>query len=600
MQFPVHRSSVPLVSYTTPRRRRWHDRRVLIGTILAVIIGGGLAAKPAWHYGNIWRARRLATATAAFVRTGGIQKAAPLILEADRLAPHDPVVLNTKLHFMTVAHVRSAALAVWERILNDHYPLTPESRRDYAELALEQGELGKVGEQLRALREAIPAGTPEDALLGAKLAERYGDRANTAKSALEVLAYPQGTESQRYEAALLILVNATETSARTQAWNALNRLAEGNTMPALQALAFLSSQQVAPTIDPAGREGLAANIPALIQRLELHPLTTPTIRLGILELRSKLNPSQEQALLAKAVADYKDGSDDSLATLCRWLMSHHGGADVVKLLPLDRVRKNRALLALREEALASIGEWSLVEKDLGDPTISGRLDDVSAAIYLAKAAARLGKPVAAEVNWDRAVVLAADDRRKLLMVGGAAEREHQSDRAEAAYRAAVALAPDDLTVQTTLLRFVSTHSGAKAAHRVLSAMTKQWPDDPAMRASEVYTGLLCSEVTPDRAREVMEPLARDFPANLSFRVSLAMALLRENQADAALRCLGDPFNPGTLPSSQSARVVHAVALGANGQRSLAWQEAMALRSARGLLPEERAMLQPLLTPGTGT
>ena len=78
--------------------------------------------------------------------------------------------------------------------------------------------------------------------------------------------------------------------------------------------------------------------------------------------------------MTKAIADYRNGDDATVTALCRWLLSHQGAAEVVTILPLDRAVKNRLLLAVLMDALAAVGEWGIIEKDLGDPTVSGKLD----------------------------------------------------------------------------------------------------------------------------------------------------------------------------------------------------------------------------------
>ena len=408
-----------------------------------------------------------------------LQRAYPFVQEADHLAPNDPSILEIKGHFLTSAHAFGLAIAAWERILRGNHPLSPSARLDYATATYESGLLTAAAEQLRLLHKEVPAGLPAASLLDAKLAERGGDQEAATAAALEVLAFAQSTGTQRYDAAVGLLANSRELPPRARAWKVLNQLAEGKDAVALQALAFMSSQQMNPTVNTEGREGLAADVPALIQRLEQHPLANPAIRLSVLELRFKQNPSQADALVAQAIADYKDGDDNALGTLCRWLLSHRGSAQAIELLPLKRVIKSRPLLTLRMEALAAAGEWGLVEKDLGDPAVSGQLDDVMTPLYLARSAARLGKAVAAEVNWDRAMALAAGDKRKLSVVGAVAESEHQSDRAQAAYEAAVAAAPGEMQGYVTLLRFSAEHGGAAASYKVLTAMTKTLAGRPS-------------------------------------------------------------------------------------------------------------------------
>jgi predicted Zn-dependent protease len=125
-------------------------------------------------------------------------------------------------------------------------------------------------------------------------------------------------------------------------------------------------------------------------------------------------------------------------------------------------------------------------------------------------------------------------------------------------------------------------------------MSKQWPNDTGIRNAAVYAGLISGSLSPAAAQATMEPLVREYPKEISYRATLALAYLKQGRKAEALGAFGESVNiTATAPARPSTLAVHALVLNANNMSTLARIEADQV-PAGALIPEERTLLNPLL------
>jgi hypothetical protein len=132
-------------------------------------------------------------------------------------------------------------------------------------------------------------------------------------------------------------------------------------------------------------------------------------------------------------------------------------------------------------------------------------------------------------------------------------------------------------------------------------MLALWPEDLAIQNDEAYTRLLlCPPATPETRHQaadiekLAEKLIQREPQSLPHRTLLALALLRQERAEDALRVYSQ-LQVKQDALSGSALAVHAAILAATANLENAKTEAAQLKRDQ-LLPEEQALVESL--PGS--
>jgi tetratricopeptide (TPR) repeat protein len=576
------------------RRRRWRRRAMWLALLLLVILIA-FTIRPVTKRMQTWHARRLAEQGLVLIEAREWKRAAACIEQAYRLDPHDPIVLRSEGRLLTQTGNFSPGLFVWKQVAGMGALLRPEEIRDYATAAIEEGDFATASDQVERLQPETGKNAPANWLVAARLSARLGDHDLAEERSKRVISSSESTDQERYESCILLLENTNDDAARRIAWNSLGIIAEGKSSAALRALLFMARQQLDPSPSFGRSEGLARDISGIIERLNRHPEANTFSRLRAVDLRIKMNRSEEDSLIEQAIVQFKGGDNATLSTLCFWLLAHNKAAKALALLPRERASQTAQLSAAWVQSVSALGDWEAIESELEKPSPELKLDDLTVEIYLARSAARLGKGAALQNRWNHTFELAAGDKQKLIVVARAAENEKLFDKAETAYEAAVAVGPRDRANYSSLLRFAAAHRGAGKAHGILVRMVQQWPDDPGIRNSEIHAGLLAGQVPPEKARETMERLVQEHPSNLSYRATLALALLRLHDPDAALRAFGDSVNiTAAGPLLPSTLAIHALTLASNDMSTLARMEAETVPLG-DLVREERSLIQPLLS-----
>ena len=139
----------------------------------------------------------------------------------------------------------------------------------------------------------------------------------------------------------------------------------------------------------------------------------------------------------------------------------------------------------------------------------------------------------------------------------------------------------------------------KKIHAVLANMLVLWPDDLAIQNDEAYTRLLLSSPADMKTRhqaadieKLAEELIQRDPRSLPHRSLLALALLRQERAEDALKVYSQLQVKQDVVSG-SALAVHAAILAATANLENAKTEAAQIKRDQ-LLPEEQALVESLL------
>ena len=294
--------------------------------------------------------------------------------------------------------------------------------------------------------------------------------------------------------------------------------------------------------------------------------------------------------LAELYQSTAESADETLIALAAWLNKIGRPARTLEVLPQERASHRQDLFLQHLNALAALQRWSQI-KDL---LVSERfpIEPVLQHMYLAVAQRQLGSATGATSEWQRALEVAKTPE-KLLPLAQYAEQSSVTDIADAAYSAAIQTAPKTRSAYDGRLRLALAAGHTAEAQKIAAEIAHVWPDDSAARNQDAYLRLLLgvSNDAAEAAEREADLLVKKQPVNWSARATLGLARFRLNRKEDALAAIRQPRVTGSEPPG--ALAVRAAILAANGYEEGARNDAR-LVSAKPLLPEERALIVPLL------
>ena len=355
-----------------------------------------------------------------------------------------------------------------------------------------------------------------------------------------------------------------------------------------------------PAPAPVGR---TMSLTEVADALENHPDARPAHKLLALEVRARQDPALTDQYVADAVERFgnaarlaqtyqggADLADETLLALATWLNKIGRSAKTLEVLPEARAIQRQDFFLQYVNALAALQRWSQV-KDLFLSEHSV-VDPMVQHMYLAVAQAHLGSATAATNEWQRALQV-ANTPEKLLMVAANAEQNSATDIANAAYSEAIKTAPTNRAAYAGRLRLALAGGKTAQAQTIAAEIAQIWPDDTAARNQAAYLRLLlgASGDAAEAAERDAQLLVAKEPRNWQARATLGLACLRLGRNEEALAAIREPRVTGVEPPG--ALAVRAAILAANGYEDGARSDARLL-AAKPLLPEERALIAPLL------
>ena len=337
--------------------------------------------------------------------------------------------------------------------------------------------------------------------------------------------------------------------------------------------------------------------------LENHPDARPYHKLLALEVRARQDPALTDQYVADAVERfgnaarlaqvYQGGAelaDETLVALAAWLNKIGRPAKTLEVLPQARASQRQDLFLQYLNALAALERWN----EIKDLLINERfpIEPMLQHMYLAVAQKHLGSETGVTNEWQRALEVAKTPE-KLLALAKYAEQNSVNDIADAAYSAVIKIAPKNREAYTGRLRLALAAGKTADAQTIAAEIAQLWPDDAAARNQDAYLRLLlgASDGVAEAAERDAEVLVRTGPRNWPARATLGLARLRLGRNKEALAAIRDLRVTGVEPPG--ALAVRAAILAANGYEEGARNDAL-LVSANPLLPEERALIAPLL------
>jgi len=611
------------------RRKR---RILVIGAfaLLLVIAAGVLGARHAAGTIRAWQARRHAQKAFAYIEKEKWDDARNEAVAAYQLRPTEPQALRAAARLLSRTH-QIEALDFWKQ-LAERTSLTHQDVRDEATIAIIAGDTARADAAVRELIDSKNGG-PADWLLAAQLSIQKNLR-DEAKPYLEkIVADSRTTESEQFRATLLQLaLTGNNQTERANAVARLKKIADGKTATSLDSLVVLAQMvlsagtketSAAPAADvgPLPPEPVLSEVEGgapplqvpetnsafmrapspimgkqeiadLARALDNHPLAEAQHKLLALDLRLHLDSKQHDAIMRRAIKDWKDAPPADLASLAAWLNARAEFQRTLDTVSLSQAMQSRDLFLQYLDAQAGLGRWSEVKQLLTGEKFP--LDPVVQQMYLARCSSQLGEKTAAGNSWQRALEAAGGNARKLMTLAQYAEKNGNAEIAGAAYDSAAAMSPKLRVAQDGRVRLAQASRDTKKLHAVLAEMLALWPNDRAIQNDEAYTRLLLlpGAAEEDHTEEIdtierlAEKLVQQNPASLPHRTLLALARLKQHRPFAALEVYS---NIQIVPNavSPSALAVHAAVLAANDRRDDARHEIEQAPPDK-LLPEEQA------------
>ena len=497
---------------TTEELRLWrHKRRIWLVVVLLLVLGivaTFFGARPASNAIKAWQARRHAQRAFAYINNEQWNDAQREAIAAYQLRSSEPQALRAVARFLS--RVREPeALDFWKQLQN-RQSLTREDRRDEVAVALAGNDLSVAELALKDLltrKDSSPSAA--DWLLAAQVAQQKSETNEARKFAQKALDDSRADERTQFQAALLTLALGSpedaDASSIDAAWARLRKLAQGKTKAALVALVALAQHalsrpggtgsvpfnSLAPS--PSQKKDDTEVVPPndLVRALENHPLAKTPHKLLALDLQMHVDPTQREALISRAIADWKNADADSLVALAAWLDEKGEYQRQLDTIPLGRALQSRDLFLQHLDALGALDRWSEIKQLLESEHFP--LDQVVQRMYVARCNARLGEKTASENNWKRALEAAGGDSGKLMTLAEYAERNGANEIAEVAYATAANESPKLRAAWQGRLRLAQASGGTKKIHAVLAGMLAIWPNDSAIQNDEAYTRLLLLE-----------------------------------------------------------------------------------------------------------
>jgi hypothetical protein len=560
---------------------------VLLLLLVLVLITGFFGGHPAMNAIKAWQARRHAQRAFTLINKEQWIDARGEAVAAFQLRPTEPQALRAVARFLSRTH-QPEALEFWKQLAGKT-PLTRQDVRDEAMIAIIAGDTSRADASVRELIGSHAE--PADWLLAAQLSVQKNLR-EQAKSSLEkIVADSRTTATEQFRATLLQLALAGDNQAeRANALTRLKKLADAKTATSVDALVVLAQNALSTSTHSSDSARHEAG--DLAHALENHPLAKAKHKLLALDLRVRVDPTQREALISRAIADWKDAEPTDVTVLAEWLNGKDEFQKTLDTIPLEKALQSRDLFLRYLDALGGLGRWNEIKQLLGSERFP--LDPVLQAMYLARCSGQLGEKTAAGNNWRRALEAAAGNVQKLITLAQYAEKNENAEITKAAYNGAAAMSPKLRVAQDGRLRLAQASRDTKKLHTVLADMLALWPNDAAIQNDEAYTRLLLLPPANDEEHvdeinaieQLAEKLVQQNPASLPHRTLLALARLKQHHPFAALEVYS---NIQIVPNavSPSALAVHAAVLAANDRRNDARQE-IEQAPLDKLLPEEQA------------
>lgn len=555
------------------RGRRW----LLGGLILAVLLGIlGAAALPTYRAFKRHRGHQLAERGLAELDRGEYDQAVGTVRLALRFAPQEPKAWRLAGRLLTL-RPSPDGINYWQSLLG-----TPEATRQdhsgYCQLLLALRRFDLLKKELAILMERNPDDT-EALELTAGVLHAEGH----LQAAVNILRVARETAPDRRPLQLLLgraLRELGGVDAYREAAGLLWDLALRPCPERAEAVRILAGW---PVLAPD-----EADLLARITRNEL-PDSIP-LRLLEIELQHRAGKFADEAARLAAVRQLIPRAETPAERLqlTDWLLAQQAPEAALESASAEACRNDGLLLQRRLQALAGLRRWEDIDAILRDD--QSPLPPVTRHLFRASFEAAQGRTNDIPTHLKSAAAAAGADPSAANVVARYAEMLGRHDLAAEALKGLLANPNLVPSVSRRLLELYRRTDDEGPIIATLRRLREFTPDNDSMRNELAWMELVARVELP-AAFGTARALAARYPENARFAATLALAHLRHQDPEAALRAT-DPFPIGPT-SDLHLLLVRSAALGTAGQRAAARQVAEWL-DPRRLRPRELDLVRPWL------
>lgn len=548
------------------------SKRKIILITSGLVLGLLLAVSflPVWRQIKNWRALNLIDEASQLVQEQSWQKARERIQAAYHLAPVSLPVVRRVAQFYDEVKASDAS-GFWMQA----YGLSND--RSDLEAAIRSELMAEHAAQAYLLLDQLLEQHPENftsLILQAQVYNQLGRIADAMETTQKALDHPEATEEARLVFAQIAL-RTSDPSAQTQAVEWLNQLRTQPSENGLKALRILGELSLS-----------EENKKALARQLTDHPLATIEDKLFALTLLASLPDSDPTANLEAAKRLFSPITLQAKVTLGRWLNRQGRQTQTVELISPEEALRRQDLYLVYLDALASLKKWNEVQDALDRPNVP--LDSYLIALFETRVFIETGKPKQAHLSWGRAILEAGYQPSNLWYLYHYARRIGWTDFAREVLERLEEFPSSRRASYVERVQLESLERNTPATLNYLNKLTSIYPDDTDIQSDLLYLQLLTSNAPSDSV-ERANTLVETKPELLAYRMTLALALLANNQPEEALNSL-NALNIDWSRVRGNWQAILAAILYANNQKDLADRLTQQI-PLQAILPEEAALLE---------
>jgi hypothetical protein len=499
----------------------WKSRPVVWGTAALLLIMLAFGSLPSYRMLKTWRAGMLLDGAESLLNRELHVEAIRQAYAAYQLAPYSRHVIRRTATLCSRLGLRNAD-EFWSQLLARD-DIEAEDRRAYVLAMLQSGRPDRAHEQASWLQNA-DRDHPDTLLVLSDYSAATGDIPRSLLLLRDYLRVRPDSPRIQLQMARLLLLQNTETSlaeGRALLWKLARSPDRAVSLTALRLLIPLSTTSTQDYEDAR-------------KLLESHPDRTLGDTLLLWSAKISREPAREQEWTESIRQTHQNSPSSDKVIVGRWLNQRLEHAQTTKLIPESEALTRQDLFLVWSDAMAVSGRW----KELG-ATLAHRhvpLERPVALMFQARAARETGDRTTAEALWSRAISEAGERREVLWFMGRYAEKLGENSLALAVYRRLARLSGEEAPATRAMIRLLQQSGQTRDLRNLLAETSARTPHDPAPRNDLAYLNLLLGE-NIESSLQTAHELVRSQPTFLSYRVTLALGLLKTNRPDEALSLL---------------------------------------------------------------
>jgi hypothetical protein len=561
-----------LNSKSSAKRRRVY----LVGLLLVLLLGVvGVLLAPALV--GKWRSRHLTQKASAFEQSGDFLSACSMSESAYQLNRDNVDAL--RLATFNNARINLSKGLLYGALLFEHASATLEDQRRVVKMFL------FAGNPVQAQRYAVQLleKHPDDVDLKIVSAQTEFMTADKAEAVIKLQNLQLQTSSPSVTLALAEMLLALKDPAqKLEGQRLLLQILNSDKTLAPEALKLLSRVDISET--------LKTSIPDLASLLTLTDNGQATQRLNVYSIELRKNPSQKEALVDKAVAEFREKDLDALLP---WLLLV-GKPDLVLTLTNAKDAKTTLpryrsyLSALLRTGRLKEADALLKDKHPGFPLLQ-------ALAVQAKLAELRGDTKDRSLLWTKALTEAQADAtgQDLIQLGrlalNAGELKVGIKALTEAFNRPVARLVESTRMERVLSAAMQLGMEDEVA-RIAKVLYDREPTNSDFVNNHAYFDLLQNNRVSECVGQLKD-LVAIFPEKLGYRTSLALGYLRSGSSRAARQLFKD-LPQDLANAGPPDRAVIIAVLAASGELDQARTLKTTL-NLKVLLPRERELVEKL-------